>query len=94
MFPKLGRLGKHPSSLYLCRFLSTVPTAIEMVSHQGMNNHQNVPSVNTLVYVIAKEVTFVLKLLGPILPVHFHRFHKKNIEGDETEATGELSLVC
>ena len=23
-----------------------------------------------------EKVTFVLKLLAPILPVHFHRFHK------------------
>ena len=46
-------------------------------------------SVTTPVYVIAKEVLegwparkkliFVLELLGPILPVHVHRFYKRNI---------------
>ena len=40
-------------------------------------------SVTTPVYVIAKgsaskeKVIFVLKLLGPILPAYFHRFHKR-----------------
>ena len=40
-------------------------------------------SVTTPIYVIAEglaseeKVIFVLKLLGPVLPVHFHRFHKK-----------------
>ena len=41
-----------------------------------------------------EKVIFVLKLPGPTLPVHFHRFPKKYTYGDETEATGELSLVC
>ena len=36
---------------------------------------------------------FVLELLGLILPVHYHRLHKKNISGVETKATGELYLV-
>ena len=26
-----------------------------------------------------ENVSFVLKLLGPILPVHLHRFQKRNI---------------
>ena len=26
-----------------------------------------------------RESDFVLKLLGPVLPVHSHRFHRKNI---------------
>ena len=40
-----------------------------------------------------EKVIFVLELLGPILPVHYHRLHKRNISGVETEATGELYLV-
>ena len=40
-----------------------------------------------------KKVIFVLELQGPMLPVHFHRSHKRNIQGVKTEATGELYLV-
>ena len=36
---------------------------------------------------------FVLELLGLILPVHYHRIHKRNISEVETKATGELDLV-
>ena len=38
----------------LYTFLSTVLTTVETVSHKGMNNNQDVPSIT--VYVIAKEV--------------------------------------
>ena len=40
-----------------------------------------------------EKVGFVLDLLGPILPAHYQRLHKKNISGVETEATGELYLL-
>ena len=40
-----------------------------------------------------KQAIFVLKLLWLIVPVHFHRFHRKNIKGFETKATGEPPLV-
>ena len=89
----------------LYTFLSTVLTTVEMVSHKGMNNNQDVPSEchHTSIYDskrgcggLANEerVIFVLKLLGPTLPVHFHSFHKRNIYGVETEAIREPSLVC
>ena len=62
-------------------FLSTVLTAVEAVSHKGMNKNQDVPSEchhasifdskrGGGVFVGEEKVTFVLKLLGPILPVH------------------------
>ena len=40
-----------------------------------------------------EKVIFVLVLVGPILSVHFHRFHRKNIQGVETKVTGEPPLV-
>ena len=70
-------------------FLSTVVTAVETVSHKGMNNNQDVPSECHHTSIrdgkrdcggLASEerVIFVLKLLEPILPVHFHSFHKRH----------------
>ena len=50
MFPggleggKLGHLGKHPSFMCPCTFPIAVLTAVEVVSHKGMNNNQDVPS--------------------------------------------------
>ena len=35
-----------------------------------------------------EKVILILKLLGPILPVHIHRFHKRNVKRVETEAIG------
>ena len=69
------------------QFLSTILTTVEMVSHKGMNN-QDVPSECHHASIrdskrggggLASEekVIFVLKLLGPILPVLSHRFHRK-----------------
>ena len=63
-------------------------TAIESVNHKRMiiKPKMSLLGVTTPVYVIAKEVVegwparkkiFVLKLLGPILPVHFHGSHRK-----------------
>ena len=40
-----------------------------------------------------EKVIFVLELLGLILPVHFHRFHIRNIQGVETKAIREPPLV-
>ena len=104
-FPRQDYSEKHPFSVCLSTFLSTVLTAVDMVSHKGMNNHQGVPpechhssicdSKRDRGRLPSEEkVSFVLELLGPILQVHFHRFHKKNIWGVEAKATGELSLVC
>ena len=42
----------------------------------------------------SEEIVIFVELLGPILPVHFHRLHRKNIYGVETKATGEPPLVC
>ena len=36
--------GKHLSSVCRCTFLSSVLTAVEVVSHKGVNNSQDVPS--------------------------------------------------
>ena len=69
-------------------FLNTILTAVEAVSHEGMNNDQDVPSERHHASIrdskrgdggsaSEENVNFVLKLLGPILPVHFHRFHRK-----------------
>ena len=88
MFPKLVLLGEASYYVCLCTFLSTVLTAVEMVSHKGMNNNQEVPSEGHHASIcdgkrggggLASEekVIFLLKLLGPILPVHFHRLHRK-----------------
>ena len=68
----------------LCTFLNTVLTAVEAVSHKGVNNHHDVLSECDTKRggggLASKEkVIFVPELLGPILPVHFHRFHKRNI---------------
>ena len=102
MFPKLVPLGKCARPF---TFPSTVLTAVEAVSHKGMNSNQGIPSECHHATIcdskrggggLASEekVIFVLKLLGPILPVHFHRFHKRSIWGLEIEAIGELYLVC
>ena len=74
--------------MWPCTFLSTVLTAVEMVSYKGMNNNQDVPSVCHHASIcdskrgggglaIEEKVILLLKLLGPILPVHFHRLHRK-----------------
>ena len=74
----------------LCTFLNTVLTEVEAVSHKGMNSNHDVLSEchHASIYdskrggggLASKEkVIFVPELLGPILPVHFHRFHKRNI---------------
>ena len=71
-------------------FLSIVLNTVEMVSHKGANNNQDVPSKCHHAsqcdskrggggLASEEKVGFVLKLLGPIIPVHFHRFHKRNI---------------
>ena len=63
-------------------------TAIESVNHKRMiiKPKMSLLGVTTPVYVIAKEVVEGwparkewFKLLRPILPVHSHRFHKRNI---------------
>lgn len=74
----------------LCTFLSTVLTTVEMVNHNGINDNQDVPSECHHASIsdskrdgegLASEENsdFVLKLLGPVLPVHSHRFHRKTI---------------
>ena len=73
--------------MHLSTFPRTVLAAVEALSYKAMNKtpKKSLLSVTTPGYVIAKglaskeKVIFVLKLLGPILPVHFHRFHKRNI---------------
>ena len=84
----------------LCSFLSTVLTAVEMVSHKGINSNEDVPSEchqasNVIAKGLASEekVIFVLELLGSILPAHFYRFHKRNISTVETKAIREPLLV-
>lgn len=68
--------------------MSTVLTAVEMVSHKGTNSNQNVPPEchHTTIcdskrggggLASEEKVIFVLELLGPILPVHFHGLHRK-----------------
>ena len=85
-------------------FLSTTLTTGEAVGHKGTNSDQDVPSEYHHASVCdskrggggsasEEKVNFVLKLLGPMLPAHFHRFHKKNIQGVETKATREPPLV-
>ena len=85
-------------------FLSTVLTAVEMVSYKETNNSQDVSSECHQSskcdrkrggggLASEEKVIFVLELLGPILPDHFHRFHKRTISGVETETTGEFPLV-
>ena len=72
----------------LCTFLSIILTTVEVVSHKGMNNNQDVPSECHYTSTCdskrscgglgsEEKVIFVLKLLGPIFPVHFHRLHRK-----------------
>ena len=105
MFPKLGLLEEAAILCVPCTFLNTVLTAVEVVSHKETSNYQDVPSECHCASIcdskrggrgLARDekVIFVLKLLGPIIPVPFHRFRKRNIYGIETEAIGELSLVC
>ena len=70
-------------------FLSTVLIAVEAVRHKEMSNNQDVPSKCHHASIcdnkggrgLASEekVIFVLKIVGPILPFPFHRFHKRNI---------------
>ena len=59
-------------------FLNTILTAVEAVSHEGMNNDQDVPSERHHASIrdskrgdggsaSEENVNFVLKLLGPIL---------------------------
>ena len=85
-------------------FLSTVLPAVEMVSHKGTNNNQDVPPEchHTSVcdskrggggLASEEKVIFVLELLGSILPAHFYRFHKRNISTVETKAIREPLLV-
>ena len=90
IFLKL-RLWGGASVLHVpCTFLSTILAAVETVSHKGTNINQDVPfechhagicdSKRDSGGLASKEkVIFVLRLLGPILPVHSHRFHKRNI---------------
>ena len=60
------------------------------MNHKEINSNQDVPSECHHTSICDRErgcggltreekVIFVLKLPGPILPVHFHRFHKRNI---------------
>ena len=90
MFPKLGLLEQASILRVPMYILSTLLTSVEVVSHKDMNNNQDVPSECHHASIcdskrggrgLASEekVIFVLKLLGPILPVPFHRFHKRNI---------------
>ena len=90
MLPKLGLLWEASAFHVPFTFLNTTLTAVEAVSHEGTNNDQDVPSERHHASVRDRKrggggsaseenVNFVLKLLGPILQVHFHRFHKKNI---------------
>ena len=44
VFPKPGLQGKHPCSVCLYIFLSTVLTAVDAVNRKEMNNNQDVPS--------------------------------------------------
>ena len=90
IFLKL-RLWGEASVLHVpCTFLSTILAAVETVSHKGTNSNQDVPSEchhagicdskrDSGGLASKEKVIFVLKLLGPILPVHSHRFHKRNI---------------
>ena len=59
-------------------------------------------SVTMPAYVIARgcggvaskeRVIVVLELLGPALPVHFHRVHKNSIQGVETIVMREPPLA-
>ena len=74
----------------MCAYVHSwiVLTAVETVSHKEMNNNQDVLSECHHASTCDSKrggrglaskgrVTFVLELLGPILPVHFHRFHRK-----------------
>ena len=81
MLPKLGLLWEASAFHVPFTFLNTTLTAVEAVSHEGTNNDQDVPSERHHASVhdskrggggSAREenVNFVLKLLGPILPVH------------------------
>ena len=74
--------------MWLCTFLSTVLTTVGMVSHKGVNNNQDVPTECHHASICdskrscgglagEEKAIFVIRLLGPILPVHFHRFHRK-----------------
>ena len=69
---------------------SSCLAAVETVSHKGTNSNQDVPSEchhagicdskrDSGGLASKEKVIFILKLLGPILPVHSHRFHKRNI---------------
>ena len=89
MFPKLGLLGEASIFHVPMHIPEYSPDAVEMVGHKGINNNQDVPSECHHTSICdskrgggqsasEEKVIFVLKLLGPILPVHFHRFHKKN----------------
>ena len=74
-----------------CTFLNIVLTTVETVSHKEMNNKMNNQDVLSECHHTSicdskrggrglaseERVIFVLELLGPILPVHFHRFHRK-----------------
>ena len=87
-----------------CTFLSAVLTAVEMVSHKRMKKppKMSLLSVTMPAYVIARgcggvaskeRVIVVLELLGPALPVHFHRVHKNSIQGVETIVMREPPLA-
>ena len=82
MLPKLGLLREASAFHVPFPFLNTTLTAVEAVSHEGTNNDQDVPSERHHASVhdskrggggsaSEENVNFVLKLLGPILPVHF-----------------------
>ena len=79
----------------LCTFPSTVLTTTEVLSYKEVNKTpQDISSECCHTSICdskrgsggsasEEKVISVLKLLGPNLPVHSHKFHKKNIQGVE-----------
>ena len=103
MSPKLVPLGEASISCVSGHIPEYILTAVETVSHKGMNNNQDVPSEchHTSIcdgkrggggLASEKKVIFVLQLLGPILPVHFHRVHKRNISRELRQRPSESLL--
>ena len=104
MVPKLGLLGEASILRVPGHIPEYGPDRSRKGDSYGTNNNQDVPSEGHHSSIcdskggcggLASEerVIFVLELLEPTLPVHFHRFHKKSIQGVETKATREPFLV-
>ena len=98
MFPRLVLLGE---ASILC-----VPghfPAVEIVSRKGMNDNQDVPSECHHTskcdgkrggggLASEEKAISVLNRLGPVLPVHFRRFHKRNISRELRQRPSESFL--